>query len=163
MARYVYYSFHYADIQRANVVRKSHQVRVVGDEVGSYDHSLWEEAKTKGDDAIQKLIDGGMAGASVTVVLIGSETYQRKWVLYEIAQSHRLEMGMLGIHLNGIRDWSGHTAPEGPNPFSQWVEPRGILGDIPLSNFYPVYDWIDDDGYNNADTWIEQAAIDAGR
>jgi hypothetical protein len=39
------------------------------------------DAKAKGDRSIQKLIDRGLDGASVTVVLIGAETYRRKWCL----------------------------------------------------------------------------------
>lgn len=164
VARYVYYAFHFQrDIQRANVVRNSRTVRAAGDEVGYYDRSLWEEAQTRGDAAIQKLIDDGMVGASVTAVLIGAETYSRRWVLYEIAQSHNLGKGLLGIRLNNIADWAGHTESPGPNPFDYLTVDRGLFGTVALSTLYPVYDWIVDDGYNNAARWIEQAAIAAGR
>lgn len=164
VARYVYYAFHFQrDIQRANVVRNSRTVLAAGDEVGYYDRSLWEEAQIKGDAAIQELIDDGMVGASVTVVLIGAETYQRRWVLYEIAQSHNLGKGLLGIRLNNIADWSGNTESPGPNPFEYLTVDRGLFGNVALSTLYPVYDWVWDDGYNNAAGWIEQAARAAGR
>ena len=39
----------------------------------------------------------------------------------------------------------------------------GLFGKVRLSSIYPVYDWILDDGYNNAAGWIEQAAVAAGR
>lgn len=159
MARYVYYAFHFQrDIQRANVVRNSRTVLAAGEEVGYYDRSLWEEAETKGDDAIQKLIDDGLIGASVTIVLIGAETYKRRWVLYEIAESYNNGKGLLGIRLNNIEDWNGNRDWAGPNPFDYVT-----VGQSPLSGMYPVYDWITDDGYNNAAGWIEQAALDAGR
>jgi MTH538 TIR-like domain (DUF1863) len=164
VARYVYYAFHFQrDIQRANVVRNSRTVLAAGDEVGYYDRSLWEEAQTQGDAAIQKLIDDGMIGASVTVVLIGAETYSRSWVLYEIAQSHNLGKGLLGIRLNNIADWNGNYELPGPNPFDFLTVAQGIFGQQPLSTIYPVYDWINDHGYNNAAAWIEQAAVAAGR
>jgi hypothetical protein len=144
LARQVYFSFHYQrDIQRANVVRKSNVVRAEGEEVGYYDHSLWEEAETKGEAAIRKLIDDGMAGASVTVVLIGGETYSRPWVRYEIAESHNKGMGLLGIRLNKILDWQRHVEAPGPNSFD-YLNVPGPLGGTPLSTIYPVYDWVDE-------------------
>lgn len=159
MARHVYYAFHFQrDIQRANVVRNSRTVLAAGDEVGYYDRSLWEEAQTNGEAAIQKLIDDGLVGASVTIVLIGSETYERPWVLYEIAESHNHGKGLLGVRLNNIADWDGHRETPGSNPFDYVT-----VGQSPLSTMYPVYDWITDDGYANAAAWIEQAAIDADR
>jgi antiphage defense system Thoeris ThsB-like protein len=164
VARYVYYAFHYQrDIQRANVVRNSRTVLAAGTEVGYYDQSLWEEAQTKGDAAIKKLIDEGMVGSSVTVVLIGAETYSRPWVQYEIAQSHNLGKGLLGIRLNNIADWSGNTESAGPNPFDFVTIDQGLFGHSALSTIYPVYDWVLNDGYNNAAGWIDAAAIAAGR
>jgi hypothetical protein len=164
MARNVYYAFHFQrDIQRANVVRNSQIVRAVGEEVGYYDRSLWEEAQTQGDAAIQRLIDAGMKGASVTAVLIGGQTYTREWVLYEIAQSHNLGMGLLGIYLNNIKDWAGNIESPGPNPFDYVTVDRGILGQVPLSNIYLVYDWTYDYGYQHAAEWIEQAAVAVDR
>lgn len=131
--------------------------------MGYYDRSLWEEAQTQGDAAVKALIDEGMKGASVTAVLIGAQTYERKWVLYEIAESHNQQMGLLGIYLNNIPDWQRNVEPRGPNPFDYVTVNRGILGDVPLSSIYPAYDWVYDYGYHNAATWIEQAALDAGR
>ena len=163
MARQVYSSFHYADIWRANVVRKSNTVRAAGTEIGFYDHSLWEKAKTQGSAAIQKLIDDGMAGAGVTVVLIGSETYQRPWVLYEIEKSHVDGMGILGIHINSIKDQSGNTKWGGPNPLDYVTVDQGLFGKQPLSALYQTYDWVSDNGYQNAGQWIENAAKAAGR
>lgn len=121
MARRVFFSFHWADIQRANVVRKAQTVRAAGDEAGFYDASLWEEARTRGPAAIKRLIDEGLKGSSVTAVLIGSETARRPWVRYEIEQSYNLSRGLLGIHINSIRDWSTQqTRTPGLNPFD-WI------------------------------------------
>ena len=54
MARRVFFSFHYADIMNANIVRMSGQFKPTS-ETGFYDKSLWEEAQTKGNAALQKL------------------------------------------------------------------------------------------------------------
>lgn len=163
MARHVYSSFHYADVWRANVVRNSSTVQAVGTEVGFYDHSLWEKAKTQGNAAIKKLIDDGMAGAGVTIVLVGSETYRRKWVLYEVEKSHTDRMGLLAIHINSIRDQSGLTKQLGPNPLDYVTTNHPLWGQQRLSDTYRTYDWIRDDGYHNAGRWIEEAAKAAGR
>lgn len=163
MARHLYSSFHYADIWRANVVRNSNVLRSTANEVGFYDHSLWEEAKTKGSVAIQRLIDDGMKGAGVTVVLVGTETYQRPWVLYEIEKSHHDGMGMLAIHINSIADQQQQQKVLGPNPFDYVNVPGGVFGTQRLSNRYPLYDWASQNGYLNVGTWVEAAAIAAGR
>jgi hypothetical protein len=162
MTRHLYSSFHYADVWRANVVRKSNVLKKSADEVGFYDHSLWEKAKTKGADAIQRLIDRGMVGASVTVVLVGSETYSRPWVLYEIEKSHSEQMGLIAIHINGIRDQTGRTKRRGPNPLD-YVTTPGFFGRRQLSSIYATYDWVHDSGYANVARWIDKAAIQAGR
>jgi hypothetical protein len=163
MARHVYSSFHYDDVWRANVVRNSNTIKAAGTEVGFYDHSLWEEAKTKGPAAIQKLIDSGMAGAGVTIVLIGSKTYERPWVLYEIEKSHADGMGLLGIHMNSIRDQSANAKWNGPNPLDYVTAPGPYGGSQQLSRLYSTYDWIGNNGYQNAGVWIEAAATAAGR
>ncbi len=104
-----------------------------------------------------------MSGASVTVALIGAQTYDRKWVLYEIAKSHNERMGLVGINLNNIPAWDKTTEAAGPNPFDQLTIPTVLGGTKLLSSVYPVYDWVHDDGYNNASRWIETAAQAAGR
>jgi hypothetical protein len=164
VARQVYFSFHFQrDIQRANVVRKSQTIKAEDEEVGYYDHSLWEEAETKGEEAIKALIDGGLAGASVTAVLIGAETYSRPWVLYEIAESRNAGMGLLGINLCNIPDWDDKTEAPGPNPFAEVSEPTVLGGQRSLDTIFPVHDWVNEEGYANAASWIELAAEAAGK
>ena len=139
MARKVFFSFHYErDIWRTNVVRNSGVVEGSA-AAGFYDASLWEEAKRKGDADVKKLIDRGLIGTSVTVVLIGAETFKRKFVDYEIEQSTARGNGLLGIYISGIKDSYGNTDSQGPAPtrlvtsfapcnywdkdkFGEWVE-----------------------------------------
>lgn len=117
MARKVFFSFHYErDIWRTNVVRNSGVVEGSA-AAGFYDSSLWEEAKKKGDAEVKKLIDNGLVGTSVTVVLIGSETSQRKFVDYEIEKSISRGNGLLGIYISGIKDQDGKTDLQGPAPW----------------------------------------------
>jgi len=162
LARRVFFSFHYErDIWRAFVVRNS-WVTQDNRADGFWDASVWEEAKRKGDDALKELINYGLAGTSVTVVLIGTETYDRKWVKYEIIKSHKRGNGLLGIYIHNIEDQDGEEEPQGPNPFKYiYTEQDGKK--VYFSELYPTYYWFGNDGYENIGSWIEKAAKAAGR
>jgi hypothetical protein len=53
----------------------------------------------------------------VTVVLIGAETSQRKFVVYEIEQSIARGNGLLVIYISGIKDCNGNTDSQGLIPW----------------------------------------------
>lgn len=146
MARRTFFSFHYEkDVWRAGVVRNSAKLKTnITPEF--IDASVWEEAKTKGKDAIQKLIDEALVGTSVTAVLIGSNTSSREWVQYERDESISRGNGLFGIYVHNIKDSSGNTETKGTNP---------------LPTKYKTYDWVNDDGYNNLGTWVEEAYDEA--
>ena len=92
MARRVFFSFHYErDIWRANQIRNSWITKEDREAAGFWDAASWEQIKRKGNPAIRKWIDENLKGTSVTAVLIGAETSNRKWVRYEIEKS--LEKG----------------------------------------------------------------------
>ena len=118
MARKVFFSFHYDDVVsfRANVVRK-HGFFKGNEAAGFWDNSIWEEAKRTSDLALKRLINGALEDTSVTCVLIGSQTYMRPWVRYEILKSIERGNGVFGVHINGIRDKKQCVKPQGPNPF----------------------------------------------
>ena len=95
-------------------------------------------------------------------VLIGAETCERNYVGYEITQSHKKGNGLLGIYIHNMKDVNSRTDTRGTNPFSKWQidkDGRKVL----LSEIYPTYDWVNDDGRNNMGNWIEAAAEKAGR
>jgi hypothetical protein len=116
MARRVFFSFHYQrDLWRVNVVRNSGAIEGIA-AAGFQDASLWEETTRKGDVAIKKLIDSGLDSTTVTVVLIGAETGNRKYVSYEVEQSVARGNGILGIRINGIKDKDGRTDSPGAVP-----------------------------------------------
>lgn len=117
MAKRCFFSFHYQDVIdfRANVVRNHNVTK--DDNGGFFDASIWESSKKQGDLALKRLINGGLDNTSVTVVLIGSQTYARRWVQYEIMKSIERGNSVLGIHINGIRDKFGVVKAQGPNPF----------------------------------------------
>src|SRR2546421_6949870 len=116
--RRVFFSFHYEDVItfRANVVRKHDVTKEVG-EAGFFDASLWETAKTFGKPALKRLINSGLENTSVTCVLIGTETWKRPWVRYEILKSYDRGNVLLGIHINSVEDKYNQTFSQGNNPF----------------------------------------------
>jgi len=113
--RHVYFSFHYMDIWKANQIRNSGIV-FGAKSAGFADRSLWEEAKEKNQRALERLIDEGLEGTSVTAVLIGSQTASRPWVRYEINESIRRRNALLGLHINKVPDRKGGTARRGRVP-----------------------------------------------
>lgn len=161
MARRVFFSFHYErDIWRANIVRNS-WVTQEREDAGFWDAGLWERAKRRGDEAVRTMIDNALIGTSVTAVLIGAETSNRKWVRYEIIKSYNMNNGVLGIYVHNIKDSNGDTDTEGNNQFGPVT--RKNDKDIYFWQLFPTYDWIADDGYKNFGKWVETAAGKAGR
>lgn len=162
MTRRVFFSFHYQrDIWRVNAVRNCWmtQDREVA---GFWDASLWEEAQKRGDVAIQRMIDEGLKNTSVTAVLIGFETWDRKWVRYEIIESYKRGNGLLGVYVHGIKNQHGYVDTQGQNPFNYvYIERPGRR--VYFSELYPTYDWVFNFGYSNFGSWVEAAAKAAGK
>lgn len=118
MARFVFFSFSYNDVKnfKVNVVRQSW--RLNNSEESFVDGSIWEKEKGKGDAVIKRVIDEGMNKTSVTTVLIGEDTANRRYVNYEIVKSFEKGNGLLGVHINRIRGRTGLTA-RGHNPLAR--------------------------------------------
>lgn len=194
MARRVFFSFHYQDVIdfRANVVRNHWMTKPDRDAAGFFDASIWEEAKKQGDIALKRIINGGLDNTSNTCVLVGTETYARPWVRYEILKSFVRGNHLFAVHINGIKGKDQKIKVLGPNPleyvgvtYSQdgrtmtlwekngqiWERYTKIEGKSDftisqvaaeyrgkgynLSNFYRIYDWGADDGYNNFANWVK--------
>lgn len=189
MAKRVFFSFHYQDVIdfRANVVRNHKLTK--DDNAGYFDASIWEDAKKESDLALKRLINNELKNTSVTCVLIGSHTFERRWVDYEIMKSVAKGNQLIGIHINNIKGKDGKTKNKGNNPFfylgysydstgkkvslhnyiqGDWVKYNDLDGwsvsevkenlrnkIFRLSTLYSIYDWVDDDGYNNFSDWVE--------
>lgn len=114
MARKCFYSFHYVpDNNRAA------QVRNIGTIEGNRPASDndWESVKRGGDQAIKRWIAGQMQGKSCTIVLVGANTANRKWINHEIVESWNAKMGVVGIRIHGLKNLAGETSIAGSNPF----------------------------------------------
>lgn len=191
MAKRAFFSFHYQDVIdfRANVVRNHWVTKEHREHAGFFDASLWENSRRRGDDSIKQLINNGLDGTSVTVVLIGDQTYDRRWVRYEIIRSVQRGNKIFGVHVNPIKDRYERIKAQGLNPFEflalkyasngssiyalehrngSWKDYQDYTYSIgkhdhanffgkslKLTQFYPVYDWISDDGYNNFASWVD--------
>lgn len=118
MPRSVFFSFHYdRDIMRVQQVKQHYITKGTYTETGFFDGSLEEKAKREGDAAVKKLIDNGLVGSSVLCVLIGKETYTRRWVDYEILKAVENGMGIFGIRIHQLKDPKQGSDTAGSNPF----------------------------------------------
>ncbi len=120
MASRVFFSFDYQDVVdfRANVVRNHWLTKPNREAAGFFDASLWETARKVGNVAVKRLINEALDGTSVTCVLIGTHTYARPWVRYEILKSFRKGNSQFGVHINGIKGRDKNTKILGPDPFA---------------------------------------------
>ena len=165
MARHVFFSFHYdRDSVRVAQVRNSNVVAGY-DKNPFYDKAGWESIKRQGDQAVKNWIDNQIQGTSVTVVLIGAETASRKWVQYEIIKTCERKNGLIGIYIDGLKNFAGQTDYRGRNPFDSlgFDNYQGSGRRVNLSAIYSTYDYVADDGYNNMGKWIEAAASQVGK
>ena len=150
--RHTFFSFHYDDVWRCSQVRNC-WVTDGNKGTGFVDRAEFEKVEKQGQAAIERWIDMQMKGASVTAVLIGSETVKRPYVQYEIRQSWNDRMGILGIHINALKDQQGLTK-------RRWGEENYLLrfGDVKIYKPRSLKEIRD-----NIGRWIEIAAVDAGR
>lgn len=193
MAKRVFFSFHYQDVIdfRANVVRNHWMTKPDREAAGYFDASVWETAKKQGEIALKRLINGALDNTSNSCILVGSETYMRPWVRYEIMKSFRRGNHLFAVHVNSVKGKNGSAKPLGPNPFeylgvtysddgrtgtlweksgATWTKYEQIDGcadfsvqvgpaycgkGFNLSNFYRIYDWVANDGYNNFSGWLK--------
>lgn len=150
MAKRVFFSFHYQDVIdfRANVVRQHKTTKHEG--AGYFDASIWEEAKKTSSLALKRLINSELQNTSVTAVLIGSDTYSRPWVRYEIFKSLEKGNKLIGIHINSIKGKDQKTKTLGPNPFDYLAIQFSSDGKKVSLLEYKGDKWVD---YSNADGW----------
>jgi hypothetical protein len=140
VARRVFFSFDHRDLWRANVVRNSMFVDAVMP-TGFHDAAAWEEAGQKGEDQLSNLIELALDGTSVTVVLIGAQTANRRYVTYEIERSVARGNALLGIRIEKIKDF--HAVVESPGPIPPALARESA----------PVFEW----QYGRLSEWIEEA------
>jgi Thoeris protein ThsB, TIR-like domain len=117
--RKAFFSFHFPDSLRVNNVRNIWKIKHPSS-AGMrtfQDSSLWEDRKLTDPKAIKAIIRYGVSYTSAVCVLVGTETWSRRWVRYEIARAIIDRKGLLAVHLNNINHHDGlGTHPLGRNP-----------------------------------------------
>jgi hypothetical protein len=112
--RQIFYSFHHEpDSWRAS------QVRNIGVIEGnrSVTDNEWSTIIAGGDEAIKRWIKSQMMYRSCTVVLVGTNTANRRWINHEIVESWNADMGVVGIYIHGLKNRMGMISNKGQNPF----------------------------------------------
>lgn len=148
MARRAFFSFHYQrDIWRINQIRSIPNITGCA-AAGFQDASLWEEARKKSDAAIKKLIDDALYNTTVTVVFIGNQTSNRKFINYEIEKSIERGNGLVGIQIHHLKDSSLN------------VDEPGAIPKLLSENDFKVYKYVDHETLGKR---IEEAAKAVGK
>lgn len=112
--RQVFYSFHYKpDNWRVS------QVRNIGTIEGNKPapDNDWETIVNAGEAEIKKWIAEQMKGRSCTIILVGNQTANRKWINHEIVKSWDAGMGVVGICIHGLQNKDQKISEKGENPF----------------------------------------------
>ena len=123
LKRKAFFSFHWDDVMRVNVVRNAWKITHPDSALmrSFYDSSLWESKKLAGDEAVKRVIREGVSYTSAVCVLVGTDTWQRRWVKYEIARAIIDGRGLLEVHLNNIK----HHQTRAPHPLG--INPLGFM------------------------------------
>lgn len=158
MPRHVFFSFHFN-----NDFWRTQQVRNIGSIEGQslYNANDWEEVKRKGKDSIEKWIDDNLHGKSCVIVLVGSQTAERPWVIREIIKGWDAGKGVVAIRIHRLLDSSGNASASGTNPLEKIT--HGDTGRS-LSSIAQIFDpkgTTSKDVYasirDNIEDWIEKA------
>ena len=143
----VFFSYHFdGDSWRAG------QVRNMGVVAGNEPVSAaeWDGIREKGDDNIRRWINEKLIHKACTIVLVGTDTYSRPWINYEINRSWELKKGVVGICIHNLRGEDSSQSKKGFSPFSNCSIK---LYDPPYTESKAAYDHI----YQNIGAWVEEA------
>ena len=135
----VFVSFHHED-----QISKDRFVQMMGDDI--VDKSIEDgdiDDLAMVDTVRRNIRDNFIADATVTVVLIGRCTWQRKYVDWEIGSSlshtlHNSRCGLLGILLPNHQDFNADKC------HLSFIPPRLADNCAGENSFAKIYDWIGD-------------------
>lgn len=120
MARRTFFSFHYKpDVWRAYNVRNCWLLKSNENPDGFFDSSVFEASKRENDESLKRFLRDGLKNSSVTCVLAGAETWSRRWVRYEIAQSVLKGNGLLTVDIHTVENNDKKTCAKGADPLAQ--------------------------------------------
>lgn len=157
MSKRAFFSFHFGnDVSRANVARNS-WVTQGRESAGFIDKAEFEKIQRISERAVKQWIDSQLNGTSVTVVLIGAETFDRPYVKYEIEQSYKKGNAIIGVKIGGIKDM--RTGLTSASQSAVRMVGKDVYGKALYFNEIAsgVYDYALEDGYRNLGNWILNA------
>jgi hypothetical protein len=132
--RKVYFAFRYKDIMRANNVR--HSGKIGFDEETNprdfYDRSIWEKSSSSLPETLKRLMREGVEHSSVVCVLNCTDTWESRWVKYEIARAVVDNKGLLTVDIAGLRHHQHGGADQ------KGIDPLSIMG-ISKNQFGMLY------------------------
>ena len=117
--RKAYFAFRFEDIMRVNNVRKAWCIdHPDSPTMRSFrDRSIWGKSKAQEPDSLKALMRDAVVHRSAVCVLVGTNTWQGRWVKYEIARAVADSRGLLAIHINGLNHHQRQTSDtRGYNP-----------------------------------------------
>ena len=84
-----------------------------------YDRSIWGKSKSRDPDTLKALMRDGVEHSGAICVLVGTTTWQSRWVKYEIARAVIDMRGLLAVHINGLNHIDRRVPdPNGYNPLN---------------------------------------------
>ena len=98
MKRKIFLSFVEEDIQLVNLFRG--QSKNQNSDLEFYDFSIKDPYNSENEEYIKRQIRYKLDMVSVTVCLLGKNTYRSSWVNWEIEASARKDKGLVGVRLH---------------------------------------------------------------
>lgn len=154
MVRRVFFSFHYK-----RDAWRTQEVRNIGAIHGSKPVSPneWETVRKKGIAATKQWINKQLKRKTCLIVLIGTETANRKWVRYEIEKAWEEKKGVLGIYIHNLKDRYQEQCEQGENPLESLPltrkDLRMVVHNPPQKTSKKAYAHIE----QNIADWVETA------
>ena len=155
----VFFSFHHQDSNEVKLIR---EMRMINGNTPVL-KNRWEEMK-RDDERVMAWIHENMKGCSSVMVVIGTETANRKWVKYEIEKAWRDGRGLFGVYINQLKR-PNSTSSKGANPFNVDIDGQNLSKIIKCydlgnnSSSESAYNYIRD----NINNWANQAVADAAQ
>ena len=124
---------------------------ILGHETIGFAKGVPNEEIKQDDNKIRKWIEENMEKCSCLILFCGENTYESKWVKYEIELARKLRKGRFIIYLNGLKRKDGTICEKGIDPYE--------YHNLYSSSGYVIkkYNWDSDNGIDNINDWIEDA------
>jgi len=153
----IFFSFHYEnDLWRARQARNALQAGSAKKALGFCEPDEWKDMIEQGFSSMKTWIDKQILSSSSTLVLIGHRTSELKYVSYAIKKTLQSGKNLVGVDVHRIKNSKGRTSPSGENPFQTiFINLKGKKTYI--SDIFPTYEWVKDDGYKHLSSWIDGA------